>query len=72
MSEVNSTIEDAIVEMVDDENEIMPTKWVLVAEYIDDDANVWIVSASSARSTVWDRIGLLDFAQATEKAKVKG
>lgn len=64
-------IDEAIVEMVD-EDEVLPTKWVLVAEYLTEDGQVWSISASSANSTVWDRMGLLDFALSTEKAKVNG
>lgn len=70
VDEVGHVIDEAIVQLAD-EDEVLPTKWVLVAEYLTEDGQVWSVAASSANSTVWDRMGLLDFALATEKAKVE-
>ena len=72
MDDVHAKIDAAIMELVGDDEEVMPTKWVLVAEYITDSGDTWAVSASSQLSTAWDRIGLLDFALSKEKVAVKG
>lgn len=72
MGEVHARIDRCVVDLVDEEKEVMPTKWILISEYLDEDGNVWIVSAASVHSTVWDRMGLLDFALNREKVAVKG
>jgi hypothetical protein len=68
--ELQRLLENAVSSAVRDVDGGMVTKWVMLAEGIDEDGEraLWLVANKDALS--WDTIGMLHYALALEQARI--
>jgi hypothetical protein len=66
-AEINAAVGDRLIDVLAGEHE-MVTKWLTIAEVVDDDGSRWIRVLTNDGAKAWDNLGLLTFAVQSEQA----